>query len=53
MLAKGMLDSGGIERFLLDDNTGRMRGIRMQVNRFDAEAATTILESRPDYIFPD
>jgi hypothetical protein len=61
MLAKGMLDSGGIECFLLDDNTGRMLGfisnviggIRMQVNRFDAEAATTILESRPDYIFPD
>jgi predicted Zn-ribbon and HTH transcriptional regulator len=52
MLAKGMLDSAGIECFLVDDNTGRMLGIisnviggiRMKVNRVDAEAAMTLLE---------
>ncbi len=51
MLAKAMLDSAGIECFLADDNTGRILGfasnviggIRMQVNRIDAEAAKTIL----------
>ena len=52
MLAKGMLNSAGIECFLVDDNTGHMRGfisnviggIRMQVNRVDAEAAMALLE---------
>ena len=52
MLAKGMLNSAGIECFLLDDNTGRMLGfisnviggIRMKVNQMDAEAATALLE---------
>ncbi|MGA2334148.1 MAG: DUF2007 domain-containing protein [Terriglobales bacterium] len=52
MLAKGMLNSVGIECFLVDDNTGRMLGIisnviggiRMKVNRVDAEAAMTLLE---------
>ena len=52
MLAKGMLNSAGIECFLMDDNTGRMLGfisnviggIRMKVNKVDAEAATALLE---------
>ncbi len=52
MLAKGMLDSTGIECFLVDDNTGRMLGfisnviggIRVQVNKVDAEAARALLE---------
>ena len=52
MLAKGMLNSAGIECLLVDDNTGRMLGIisnviggiRMKVNRVDAEAAMTLLE---------
>jgi len=52
MLAKGMLNSAGMECFLLDDNTGRMLGfisnviggIRMKVNKVDAEAATALLE---------
>jgi hypothetical protein len=54
MLAKGMLTSAGIECFLVDDNTGHMLGfisnviggIRVQVNRFDAEAAMVLL-NRP------
>jgi hypothetical protein len=57
MLAKGMLNSAGIECFLMDDNTGRMLGfisnviggIRMKVNKADAEAATALLEQ----IIPD
>jgi hypothetical protein len=52
MLAKGMLNSAGIECFLMDDNTGRMLGfisnviggIRMKVKKVDAEAATALLE---------
>jgi len=52
MLAKGMLNSAGIECFLVDDNTGHMLGfisnviggMRMQVNRVDAEAAMALLE---------
>lgn len=52
MLAEGMLNSAGIECFLVDDNTGRMLGfisnviggIRMKVNKADAEAATKLLE---------
>jgi len=52
VLAKGMLNSAGIECFLVDDNTGRMLGfisnviggIRMKVNRVDAEAAMALLE---------
>ena len=43
MLAKGMLNSAGIECFLVDDNTGHMLGfisnviggIRMKVNKFE------------------
>jgi hypothetical protein len=52
VLAKGMLNSAGIECFLVDENTGRMLGfisnviggIRMQVNSVDAEAAMALLE---------
>src|ERR1700751_587670 len=52
MLAKGMLNSVGIECFLVDDNTGRLLGfiskviggIRMKVNRVDVEAAMALLE---------
>ncbi len=51
-LAKGMLNSAGIECFLVDDNAGRMLGFisgviggfRMKVNRIDAEAARALLE---------
>ena len=49
MLAKGMLDSAGIQCFVVDDNTGRMfgpntvGGIRMQVNSADANAAMELL----------
>jgi Putative prokaryotic signal transducing protein len=51
MLAKGMLNSAGIECFLVDDNTGHMLGfisnviggIRMKVNKVDAEAAMALL----------
>ena len=51
-LAKGMLSSAGIGCLLLDDNTGRMLGfisdviggIRLQVNRVDAEAAAALLD---------
>src|SRR4030081_1159424 len=52
MLAKAMLNSAGIECFLVDENTGRMLGfisnviggIRMQVNSVDAEGARALLE---------
>jgi Putative prokaryotic signal transducing protein len=49
MLAKGMLDSAGIQCAVLDDNTGRMLGsravggIRLQVNNADANAALELL----------
>jgi hypothetical protein len=50
MVAKTVLDSAGIESFLLDDNTARnyvsiaVGGIRMQVNRVDAEQALELLQ---------
>src|ERR1700681_4458413 len=61
MLAKGMLNSAGIECFLMDDNTGRMLGfisnviggIRTKVNKVDAEAATALLELIPDVDIAD
>ena len=51
MLAKGLLDSVGIECFLADDNAGRifgfisdvLGGMRLQVNEADAETATALL----------
>lgn len=55
MLAKGMLDSAGIQSVVVDDNTGRMLGsgavggIRLQVNRADADAAKGALtQSSPE-----
>jgi hypothetical protein len=52
LLAKGSLDSAGIEAFLVDDNVIRldwfwsnlMGGIKLQVNREDAEEAIGILD---------
>ncbi|MGA2004847.1 MAG: DUF2007 domain-containing protein [Terriglobales bacterium] len=61
MLAKGMLNSAGIECFLADDNTGRLLGfisnviggIRIKVNRADAEAAIALLEQQiPEGVGP-
>ena len=51
LLAKGVLDSAGIECFLVDDNMIRMNwflsnllgGVRLQVNRDDVEEAVTLL----------
>jgi len=51
-LAKGSLDSSGIECFLTDDNMVRMDwfisnllgGVKLLVNREDVEAATAILD---------
>jgi len=49
MLAKGILDSAGIQCLVVDDNMGRMLGsnavggFRMQVNRGDADAAVELL----------
>ena len=49
MIVKAMLDSAGIECFLADDNAARIlgsdiSGIRVQVNRVDADAAIALLE---------
>lgn len=51
MIAKGLLESAGIECFVMDDNTARMYvsnavggGVRLQVNRTDAKMALEILE---------
>ena len=49
LLAKGCLESAGIECFLADANIARMewpisRGMRLQVNQEDAAAATAVLE---------
>jgi Putative prokaryotic signal transducing protein len=50
LLAKGCLESAGIECFLADSNMAWMdsplvRGMRLQVSQGDAEAATEVLES--------
>ena len=56
LFAQGCLNANGIEAFLADLNVARLewplatRGIRLQVNAEDAEAATTLLDevsSRP------
>jgi hypothetical protein len=55
LLAKGILDSAGIESFLVDENMVRMNwfisnllgGIRLQVNRGDVEDAATLLNEPP------
>ncbi len=49
LLAQGCLESAGIEAFLADANIARLewpvsRGMRLQVNADDAEAATRLLE---------
>ena len=52
LLAKGSLDSSGIESFLTDDNMVRMDwfisnllgGVKLLVNREDAESAAAILD---------
>ena len=49
LLAEGCLESAGIKCFLADANIARMewplsRGVRLQVNADDAEAATAVLE---------
>ena len=50
LLAKGCLESAGIECFLADANMAWMdspvvRGMRLQVSADDAETATALLES--------
>jgi hypothetical protein len=49
MLAKALLDSAGIECFLVDDNAariigGNIPGVRVQVSRVNAEAAKALLD---------
>jgi hypothetical protein len=49
MLAKALLDSAGIESLLADDNAariigGNIPGIRVQVNKVDADAARALLD---------
>jgi hypothetical protein len=49
LLAKGCLESAGIECFLADTNVTRLewpisRGMRLQVSPADAETATDILD---------
>jgi hypothetical protein len=50
LMAKGCLESAGIECFLADANITRLewplsRGMRLQVNPDDAESAMEILQS--------
>lgn len=50
LLAKGCLESAGIECFLADLNVTRLewplsRGMRLQVSHDDAETAVALLES--------
>ena len=52
LLAKGYLESAGIECFLADANIARLewplsRGMRLQVSPIDAEAAVELLNSAP------
>jgi hypothetical protein len=50
LLAQGCLDSAGIESFLMDTNIARVewslftRGMRLQVEAHDAEAALAVLD---------
>jgi len=53
LLAKGCLESAGIECFLADANITRLewpisRGMRLQVGPDDAQAAIALLESAGD-----
>ena len=50
LMAKGCLESAGIECFLADANIARLewplsRGMRLQVNPDDAESAIEVLKS--------
>ena len=50
MIAKAMLESAGIECLLMDDNAARIlgsdiAGIRVQVDRVDADVALALLRS--------
>jgi hypothetical protein len=50
LMAKGCLDSAGIESFLADSNMAWMdsplvRGMRLQVSTSDAQTAVAMLES--------
>lgn len=50
LMAKGCLESAGIECFLADANITRLewpisRGMRLQVNPEDAETAVAVLDS--------
>jgi len=52
-LAKGYLDSAGIESFLADANIARVdwpltRGMRLQVSPEDAQTAITLLQHAAD-----
>lgn len=49
LLARGRLESAGIESFLTDENISRIewpvtRGMRLQVNADDAETALALLK---------
>ena len=53
LMAKGCLDSAGIECFLADANMAWLdspvvRGMRLQVSQDDAETAIALLESATD-----
>ena len=55
LMAKGCLDSAGIESFLADSHMAWMdspvvRGMRLQVNPEDAEAAVALLESAASHL---
>lgn len=64
-LAKGLLDSAGIDSFLFDENMGRLywinvtQGIRLRVDAENAEAANRILDENvseftaPEDVRPD
>ena len=52
LMAKGCLDSAGIESFLADSNMAWMdsplvRGMRLQVSPQDAETAIALLDETP------
>jgi hypothetical protein len=60
-LAKGLLDSAGIESFLFDDNMVRMDwfnanalgGVKLRVDAHNVEAANRVLEEVADDVEPE
>jgi hypothetical protein len=60
-LAKGLLDSAGIESFLFDDNMVRMDwfnanalgGVKLRVDAHNMEAANRVLQEVPDDVEPE